>query len=178
MRVLCLTLFLLLAAPAQQALPSRAEIAAVEKSMDTRFKRISIESPIDLLGLSRGVYLKGYGAVFTAEVNLLAAPGISPFRPSVSKEEVAQVKSIKIKRLPDFRAVMQQLMLDSAGSMDRLPENEQVVLAVTLLYQSWEDRSGLPSLIHMQAQRRALLDIASNRMPRAALATTIQTREE
>lgn len=178
MRALFLTFACLLAVPAQHSTPSRDEIAAVERSMDTRFKRMSIESPTDLLGLSRGVYLSGYGAVFTAEINLLAAPGISPFRPSVSKEEVAQVKSIKTKRLADFRGLMQQLMLDSAGSLDRLPENEQLVLAVTLLYQSWEDRAGLPSLIQMRAQRRALLDIATNRVPRSALASAIQTREE
>ena len=178
MRVLCLTLLLLLAVPAQRSLPSRAELAAVEKNIDTRFKRISLESPIDLLGMTRGVYLNGYGSVFTAEVNLLVAPGISPFRPSVSKEEVAQVKSFKMRRLPEFRALMQQLLLDSAGALDRVPENEQVVLAVTLLYQSWEDRSGLPATIQMQAQRRALLDIATNRVPRTSLASTIQMREE
>jgi hypothetical protein len=178
MRTVLIALLLLLSLPAQSTVPSRTELAAVEKSMDTRFKRLSLESPIDLLGLTRGVYLNGYGAVFTAEVNLLAAPGISPFRPSVSKEEVAQVKGIKTRRLPEFRALMQQLLLDSAGMMDRLPQDEQVVLAVTLLYQSWEDRAGLPATIHMQARRRALLDIATNRVPRSALATAIQTREE
>ncbi len=110
MRTVLIALLLLLSLPAQSTVPSRTELAAVEKSMDTRFKRLSLESPIDLLGLTRGVYLNGYGAVFTAEVNLLAAPGISPFRPSVSKEEVAQVKGIKTRRLPEFRALMQQLL--------------------------------------------------------------------
>jgi hypothetical protein len=146
--------------------------------MDARFKRIDLEAPVDLLGLTRGVYLRNFGAVFSAEVNLVMAPGISPFRPNVSREEVARVKSIKSRRLTEFRSLMQQLLLDSAATMDRLPENEQVVLAVTLLYQSWEDRAGLPSTIQMQAQRRALLDIATNRVPRSALATAIQTREE
>lgn len=176
MNPLIIPLLLVLSAPA--AAPSRAEINAVEKSIDTRFRRMSIESPIDLLGLARGTYLPGYGVVFTAEVNLLAAPGISPFRPSVSPEEVTRVNAFKKKRLPEFKTLMQQLLLDSAGSLDRVPESEQMVLSVTLLYQSWEDKSGLPSLISMQAKRRALLDVATQRTPRTALESLIQVREE
>lgn len=163
---------------AQQGLPSRAELAAVEKSLDGGFRSLRVEAPMELLGLTRGVYLRGYGAVFTAEVNLLVAAGISPFRPTISKEEVVRVREAKKKRLPELRNLMQQLLLDSASGLDRVPETEQIVLGVSLFYQGWEDRSGLPSLILMQAPRRALLDIAANRMPRAALPATIQVREE
>lgn len=176
---LLLPLFgLLCPAPAQRPMPARAEIEAVEKSFDNRLKRFNLESPMEVLGLTRGLYLQGYGVVFSAEVNLLLLPGISPFRPTVSREEVVRIRAAKLKRLPELRQLMQQMLLDSAGALDRVPENEQLVLGISLFSQSWEDRTGVPSTILMQAQRRALLDIAANRVPRTALASAIQVREE
>jgi hypothetical protein len=69
------------AAEAQRALPSRGELAAVEESMYNKLRRYDINAPLDVLGLPRGIYLPGYGAVFTAEVNIVQVAGISPFRP-------------------------------------------------------------------------------------------------
>ncbi len=168
----------LLPLPAQQSRPSRAEIAAMEKSFDQRLQRFTIEMPIDVLGLTRGLYLEGFGAVFTAEVNLVQTPGISPFRPALTKDEIARVRAAKMKRLPELRNLMRESMLATAGSMDRLPPEEQLVFGVSLLYQGWEDSSGMPRQITMQAQRSALLDVAANRKPRTTLDNIIRVREE
>jgi len=164
--------------PAQRAQPSRAEITAMEKSFDQRLQRFNIDAPIEVLGLTRGLYLESYGAVFSAEVNLVQTPGISPFRPTLSKEDVARVRAAKLKRIPELRNLMRESMLATAGSMDRLPAEEQLVLGVSLFYNSWEDSSGMPHLIMMQAQRSALLDVAANRKPRTALDSIIRVREE
>jgi hypothetical protein len=42
-----------------------------------------------------------------------------------------------------------------------MPPGEQVVLAVSLFHYSWEDYSGLPGQIVMQAERQKLLSNAT-----------------
>ncbi|MGQ9916854.1 MAG: hypothetical protein ACUVS7_05500 [Bryobacteraceae bacterium] len=164
--------------PGQNARPTRHDMAAMERALDQRLARLSLEQPAEVLGLTRGVYVEGFGAVFSAEVNLAPAAGVSPFRPSLSKEDVARVRELKLKRLPQIRGLMQELLLAAAQSLDRLPANEQVVLALMLWSHPWEDTSGLPRLIQMQGQKAALLEVALNRQPRSALAQIVRVREE
>jgi hypothetical protein len=90
--------------------PTRDELAAVERSMYEKMVRFNVESPADVLGLPRGIYLDGFGAVFTAEFSPLVTPGISPFRPVMTKEQIAQVRAAKEQRMPQVRAMM-RLML-------------------------------------------------------------------
>lgn len=178
MRALVLLAAAALLAAAQPPRPSRQEIAAMERAMDQRFARLDLERPVEVLGLTRGLYIEGFGAVFTAEINLLPAAGISPFRPSISREEVARVREQKLKRLPQIRELMRELLVSAAQSLDRLPPGEQIVLGVLLYAHSWEDASGLPRLIQMQGRRDALLEVALGRQPRSLLAHIVRTREE
>ena len=60
---------------------SRDALHAMEISFDKRIQTPSVDDPFELLGNTRGVYLEGYGAVFTAEVNLLHSANVSPFQP-------------------------------------------------------------------------------------------------
>lgn len=175
-----LTLALLAAASlfAQNARPSRQELAAMEKAIDQRLARLDLERPVEVLGLTRGLYLDGFGAAFTAEVNLLPAVGLSPFRPKLAREDVARLREQKLKRLPQLRALMQDLLLAAAQSLDRLPASEQVVLALMLWSHPWEDASGLPRLIQMQGRKDALLEVALERRPRSALSSIVRVREE
>jgi hypothetical protein len=79
---------------------SRAEILAIEGSMNQRFSARSAD-PYDLLGTARGTYLEGYGMLFTFEVDLVNAGGLlmSPFRPTVTPEELASLRDRKLKKL-------------------------------------------------------------------------------
>lgn len=163
---------------AQRGVPSRGEIAAMERSFDSRLQRFSIDAPMELLGMTRGLYLPNYGAVFTAEVNLVLMPGLSPFRPAISKDDIARIRAAKLKRLPELKTMMREMLLTSAGSLDRLPPDEQMVLGVSLFYNSWEESGGMPRVITMQAYKRSLLDVATNRLARTSLDSIIQVREE
>ncbi len=178
MRTLTLVLLAASSLWAQNARPSRQEIAAMEKVIDQRLARLDLERPVEVLGLTRGLYLDGFGAAFTVEVNLLPALGVSPFRPSLTKEDVARLREQKLKRLPQIRALMQDLLLAAAQSLDRLPPTEQVVLALMLWSHPWEDTAGLPKLIQMQGRKDALLAVALDRQPRSALAQIVRVREE
>ena len=78
-------------AVAQSAHVSYAAIRAMEQSFDQRVMTLGAEAPFDLLGNTRGVYLGGYGAIFTTEVNLLVTNNVSPFLQTIPKEYVAKV---------------------------------------------------------------------------------------
>lgn len=180
MRFALVLLAAVLAAPlaGQKSLPRRDDLAAIERSLDEKLSRFNVSQPMDLLGLTRGIYLPGYGAVFTAEVGLIQGPVISPFRPRVTKEEVVQIRTAKLKRIPEMKSLMKEMLLASAASLDTLPPGESVVLGVTFINNKWEDTTGLPKSITMQAPRSALLDVAQNRQPKSALDTLVQMREE
>ena len=145
----------------QEAAPhtrmTRAALASVERSFDGRLERANAPDSFLLLGPTRGVYLPGYGVVFSTEVNLIVSPNLSPFHQSFTKIEIARIHGRKLQQLPLLRQNMREMLVASAAALENLPPDEQVVLAVTLFNYSWEDASGLPSQIVMQAERQKLL---------------------
>lgn len=155
-----------------------AAVTAMEKSFNRRLEREVLDGdPFLLLGLTRGIYIEGFGIVYSAEVNLAQGPGISPFHPEVTKEDVARLRQKKMARLPLLRNAMKQQLLDMAGSLDGLPAEQQIVLGVTLFRHSWEDTTGLPHQVVMQAQKRQLLEIQTGRRDRAQLDAVVRVQE-
>src|SRR5207248_1101505 len=80
----------------------RAAFVAMEQSFDQKLKQLA-DDPFLLSGATRGVYLEGYGAVFTAEVNLADVPSLSPFRPTITKEDIGKIRAKKLRRFPELR---------------------------------------------------------------------------
>lgn len=156
---------------------SREALAAMELSFDKRIRTISADVPFELLGNTRGVYLEGYGAVFTSEVNLAQSMTVTPFSLTIPKEYATKLRQRKLERVPVLAKNMQEQMLAMASSLDTVPPKEQVVLGVTLFYHTWEDRSGLPSQIVMQAERQKLLDVQLRRASRSTLDSAIKVQE-
>lgn len=111
-----------------------------------------------MLGATRGIYLDGYGAVFTAEVNLVTGPTMMPMRAEVTKEEKDRHRQKKIERLPQLKRMLRQALVESAASLDTVPPDEQIVIAVFLTRYSWEDVSGLPVQLILQAPKKKLLE--------------------
>ena len=72
---------------------------------------------------------------------------------------------------------MKEMLVASAQSLDTVPLDEKIVVGVTLFHYSWEDVSGVPAQIVMQAQRRLLVDYSLKRIDRAALEAGIRTEE-
>ncbi|MDX2153399.1 MAG: hypothetical protein SFV54_21830 [Bryobacteraceae bacterium] len=140
---------------------NRAALAGVERAMNMRWERLIPDNPYGLLGMTRGVYLDSFGAVFSAEVNLVIAPGPSPFRSKITEQELAEIKRKKTERLPILRANMKQALLGAAMSVDTVPLEEQIVVAVSLFHHSWEDSKGLPQQIVMRGQRKQLVQAAA-----------------
>ena len=136
---------------------SRGTIVAMEKSFDNRVERLWDDNPFVLLGPTRGVYLEGYGCVFTTEVNL-ATGRTMMMQMQVSKEDIEKHRQKKLKRVPELVAAMRQALVASAASLDPVPGDEQIVMVTFLSRYPWEDVTGLPTQITMQAQKKKLLD--------------------
>jgi hypothetical protein len=142
---------------ADEAPLKRAGLTPVEQAMDKRILGTAGDDPFDLLGGTRGLYLEGFGAVFTAELSLVVTPTVSPFRQKITPEEAKRFHDRKLKRLPLLKQLMRELLVSAATSLDALPPGEQVVFAIRLLYLPWENTAGLPSEIVVRADRTTLL---------------------
>lgn len=128
----------------------------LERGCNKRIETL-FDDPYMLLGLTRGLYLEGYGVVLSAEVNLAITPGATPFRMAMTDDEKAALRKKKLDRLPGLKQAMRDVLVTSAKSLEPMPTGEQVVVAITLLNRSFEQTQGLPSQIVMQASRQSLL---------------------
>ena len=156
---------------------NRSLIAAVEISMNKRVEALVPGEQFLLLGHTHGVYLDGFGCVFTTRVNLAEGPGLSPFRPKLPESERAALRNKKLERLPLLRTAMREMLVSAAVVMDPVPPTERMVLSVSLLHMPHEDVTGLPTQIVMQASRRTLMGFLDGKSDPATLAAAVQVRE-
>lgn len=162
---------LLIPALAPAGAVKRSSLVALERSFDQRLERALPDDSFWLLGNTRGFYLEHYGAVFTTEVSLVNTPGLSPFRPSYSKEQLTRLHDKKMQRIPLLKKILEQALVNMAASLDEVPAGEQVVVGVSLFCFSWEDSSGMPSQVVMRGERRKLIDLQAGRLPAASVIT-------
>ena len=112
--------------------------------------------PVYILGATRGVYLTGFGAVFTVELDLVHSPTINPFQKEIPKEQADAIYARKQKQLPLIKKAMMDQLAECAKSLEAVPANEQVVMVIRLDYQpAWEKITGLPAQIMLHADRRS-----------------------
>jgi hypothetical protein len=137
----------------------RSKMANMEKLINTQIAAMYPEEPYFLIGLARGTYLEGFGAVFSAEINLATGPSLSPFKQTISREEIQRHRDKKEVRLPLLRNRMTAIVSSMAATLENLPPTEEFVLSITLLRYPWEENFG-PSQIVMRVQRGRLLDSA------------------
>jgi hypothetical protein len=132
--------------------------ADLEKRFDSKLANLGgANDPMDLLGTTRGIYLEGCGAVFTAELSLIITPSVNPFRPTISEKLKEQVHQRKVARVPMLKQAMKEMLKTAAMTLIQVPEGQQFVFAVRLDYLKWEDTMGLPGLIVMKADRKSAL---------------------
>lgn len=136
----------------------RAAIDAMERSFSRQLSALWSQDPFVLLGTTRGIYLEGYGAVFTAEVDLAPGPTLNPFHQAMNKENIAERRKRMLERLPKLKLAMATMLGGAASSLDTVPANERLVLGVTLTQYPWEDRAGIPSQVVLSGVKSRLLD--------------------
>jgi len=161
MRIAAIVALLLCALPAgsmaDKPKVNRAMIEAMEHSMDRKLSGLWPADPVEVVGLTQGAYIDGYGAIFMGEVNMAPAAGITPFHPTVKPDEIKRTRDKKLQRMAQLKTAMREMLVDSARSLDAVPADEQVAVGISLFYWTWENREGLPAQIVMHAPRKALL---------------------
>ena len=83
----------------------------------------------------------------------------------------------ELSRLPALKQLMQDMLLNSAGSLEAVPANEQIAIGITLFYWRGERIEGLPTQIVMHAPRRVLASVRSGITAKTALATALTVEE-
>jgi len=154
-------------------LVSRPALMSAEKNFEARVGKLWPDDPVAFWIFPQSMYINGFGAVFSAQVNLAQGPGISPFHPSVSKEEVERIHRKKMERMAIFRQTMEDVLLSSAASLDTVPADEQIALGVSFFYWNWEDTTGLPQQVVMRAPKKALISALADRSKLASI-TSVQ----
>jgi hypothetical protein len=158
---------------------SRAAILAVEGSMNQTLSARSSD-PYDLLGTARGTYLEGYGTLFTFEVDLVNAGGLmmSPFRPTITPEELAGLRDHKLKKLPELKDAMRTAMMNASATLEGLPPGERVAMEAILFSYSWEKNTKeMPRRVFMSAEKQKLLDAKANHATPSDLAAIIEEQD-
>ncbi len=130
-------------------------LANLEGNFDGRLLALDVLDPIDMLGGTRGLYIAGFGTVFTTELSLIRTPGISPFRQAFTDAEKAQIHRRKVSRIPKLEDLMKEMVKITAMTLTPMPDDQKIVLAVRLRYLPEEDSSGLPSQIVVTADKKS-----------------------
>ncbi len=146
----------IVSAPDQSRLSLDA-IRNLERALDTKLTSIRPEA-INLMGATRGLYLPGYGLVFTAELDLVQAPTAGGlFRREITPTDITSVHARKVAQLPVLEQLLRDMVTSAAQKANPMPDNERIVVAVRLWYQAYEDTTGLPSQIRMSADRKSAI---------------------
>jgi hypothetical protein len=136
---------------------SRVEMENVQKGLEATLQRFCSDNTRTLIGLPRGIYLEGVGAVLSAEVILVNA-GVNIMHPLPTKEEIVQIHKTKLERVPQLKKVLKDALVSAAGSLTTVPLDEQIVIAVIIPRFQFEDATGIPVQVTVQASKRKLLE--------------------
>ncbi len=136
---------------------SLASLAEVARGFDRDLRGFAMADPIDVLGNTRGIYLDGFGAVFTTELSPILTPQLNPFRPNISEQDKAAVRQRKLARIPAVERLMNSMLQTAARELAAVPDDQQIVVAVKYLYLPYEDTNGLPGQMVIKAARGAIL---------------------
>lgn len=175
-----LPIILLLSAALAVADTSRigyTALAKLEAHLDNFLVRG--DHPCQLLGNTRGIYIEGYGAIFTTLVALVPTPTPSPFN-DFSQKNITDIHDRKLRQVPLMKDKMYTmlLMMASDPGLDSVRPHEQIVCGLTFFYyRQWENLSGLPLQIVMQGEKQKLLDVQAGRIARSQLDSFVKVQE-
>ena len=105
---------------------SRQALKASEDGFNAKLGTFNPTDPVYMLGATRGVYLQGYGVVFSAEMDLVQSPTITPFQRTIEPPQVDSIYARKQKQLPLIRKAMLELTCSRKKALTVIPLGHQV----------------------------------------------------
>ena len=163
-RLLAAALFsaaVLCAASADRPRVTRAEVANVEKLINSQLAAMFPDEPWLLLGYTRGFYVEGTASFSAPRSILPPVPLYRPVQPAPNQGDHPRITTRK--RFSACRSCAKRMysVLKSLGTFfPSMPQDEQFILAVTILRYPWENgrRSSEPgghACAARKTQRRA-----------------------
>jgi hypothetical protein len=140
--------------PARSAAAKRVDLSGIPKMeslFEQKLRGLDTTDPMELLGACSGVYLSGYGLVFTIPLSLVKPPEFSPFTSAYTPQKAEVVHKRKLAHLPALRKALSEMLIDGAKAFPALPPNEKIVVAARLFYLDYEDKTGLPNQMVVSA---------------------------
>ena len=131
-----------------------AGVAKVEADVEQKLKNLGTTDPVDLLGACSGVYLNGYGMVFTVPMSLIAKPPLfGPFTGNYTPQKGEEVRQRKLRNLPIVTKAANEMLIQAAKALPELQPTDKIALAIRFFYLDYEDTNGLPKEIVVSADR-------------------------
>jgi hypothetical protein len=146
---------------AQTPRVNRTLMTQVERDLDQRIFRIWNDNPMAVVGTTRGVYLQGYGIIFTVEMNMVTPPGGGLMGSPLTEDLKVEVHKKKVQRLPELKTALKDILVAVASQLDPIPANEQIVVAAILPRYTWEAAEGVPIQLTAQGMKSDLLAMRS-----------------
>jgi hypothetical protein len=113
----------------------------LETTFNQQLMAMDPMDPVDMLGGTRALYLSGYGAVFSSEINLIVTPGNFPIAGTrFTPEFKAAVRQRKIAHLPKVQDLLKTMVKMAGYSLVPMPDDQKIVFAIRLRYLPEEDR--------------------------------------
>ena len=150
----------------------RDGLRSAERAIASRFDAL----PMRMIGRVRGGRLEDFGAVFLFEVNVVPMANVSPFRPAYSEDELKSLNEKKRAGVVELEKIGLELLVEAVGRLEAIPPDEHVALVIALFHFTWEDTTGLPSQLVLQAPRSLLLDRAAGQVSDSELARKAKIR--
>ena len=122
--------------------------------------------PFSILQPAKGVYLEGFGVVFSVEANLYPMRFISPFSPApYSEKELKEAREQKPLRMKKAEEMVEELLRDHGPGLSFLRPDENVAVAIHVFNPG--ELSDLPSQVVIQTKRQTLIDAAGQKLTAA-----------
>ena len=128
-----------------------------ERQVQGRIQSLLSDNPDAFVDLPRGYYLDNFGVIFVSTCSLAPGIGITPFRGPINRQEIRDHKSKVLARVPQLKETMKTSLLETAGALSDLPDEDRVAIAVTVYHFEWEDTADVPSEIVVQGKKKDLL---------------------
>ena len=150
----------------------RDQIRVLESVLNQNLTQ-SFPGPFPYLDAAHGVYLPGYGVVFSFEVNL-ARPSLGLFESPTAQTDRDR-KQEEQKRREQAKAMAEKLIADFGHTMDQLGADDS--LAIVIHGSAATDRGLEKTTIVVRAQKRDLDQLRANTLDRAAFLRKLQVLE-
>jgi hypothetical protein len=157
------------AAAAQKGKPDlkkvRDEMGIVQSVLDQALVQ-TFGEPFGYLEKAKGVYLPGFGVVFSFEINLTPSGDIGPFSGRPTVEGMKAQKEEAARRLEKAKTVAQNTLADFGHTLADLDSKDSVAIVI---YSVAVQPSGLDrNTIVMQCDKQLIDSYRKNSVDRAA----------